>query len=34
MVKWDADKEMVIADPEAQKMVTRPYRAPWKLPTV
>jgi predicted dehydrogenase len=33
MVKWDADKEMVIGDPEAQKMVTRPYRAPWKLPT-
>ena len=32
MVKWDPEKEAVIGDPEAQKMVTRPYRAPWALP--
>ena len=34
MVKWDVDKEEVIGDPEAQKMVTRAYRAPWVLPKV
>ena len=32
MVKWDPEKEAVVGDPEAQKMVTRPYRAPWVLP--
>jgi predicted dehydrogenase len=32
MVKWDPEKEAVIGDPEAQKMVTRAYRAPWVLP--
>ncbi|MGE5646068.1 MAG: Gfo/Idh/MocA family protein [Acidobacteriota bacterium] len=31
-IKWDVDNERVIGDPEAQAMVTRPYRAPWKLP--
>jgi predicted dehydrogenase len=34
MVKWDVEKEQVIGDPEAQKMVSRPYRAPWVLPKV
>jgi predicted dehydrogenase len=34
MVKWDPEKEAVIGDPEAQKLVTRPYRAPWVLPKV
>jgi predicted dehydrogenase len=32
MVRWDTDKEAVIDDPEAQKLVSRPYRAPWTLP--
>jgi hypothetical protein len=32
MVKWDPEKEAVIGDPEAQKLVNRPYRAPWVLP--
>lgn len=30
-VQWDVDKEQFVNDPEAQKMVTREYRAPWKL---
>ncbi len=30
-VKWDADKEMMIGDKEAQTYVSREYRAPWKL---
>jgi len=34
MVRWDTDKEAVIDDPEAQKLVSRPYRAPWVLPTI
>jgi predicted dehydrogenase len=34
LVKWDVEKERVIGDSEAQKYVTREYRAPWKLPRV
>jgi predicted dehydrogenase len=34
MIEWDVEGEKVIGDPEAQKMVSRPYRAPWVLPTV
>ena len=31
-IKWDPAKEEIIGDKEAAKMVSRPYRAPWKLP--
>jgi predicted dehydrogenase len=34
IVKWDPVKESVIGDPEAQKLASRSYRAPWKLPTL
>ena len=30
-IKWDVEKEEVIGDKEAQRYVTREYRAPWKL---
>lgn len=30
-VNWDAAKEQVIGDPEAQAQVLRPYRAPWSI---
>ena len=30
-VRWDVEKERVINDAEAQKLVTKEYRAPWKL---
>lgn len=30
-IRWDGAKEKVLEDPEADKLVTRPYRAPWKL---
>lgn len=31
-VHWDADKEVVIGNPEADALVGCEYRAPWKLP--
>jgi predicted dehydrogenase len=30
-IKWDVDKERVLNDSEAQKLVSSVYRAPWKL---
>ena len=30
-IKWDARKEEIIGDAEATKLLTRPYRDPWKL---
>jgi hypothetical protein len=33
-IKWDPVKEEIIEDTEAAKMLSRPYRAPWKLPEV
>ncbi|HUR20847.1 MAG TPA: hypothetical protein VMZ90_08585, partial [Vicinamibacterales bacterium] len=31
-IEWDVEKERIVGDAEAQKLVTRPYRAPWALP--
>ena len=30
-IKWDAAKEVILGDPEASKLLTRPYREPWQL---
>ncbi len=30
-LKWDPDKEHILGDDEAAKMLSRPYRAPWTL---
>lgn len=30
-IRWDGEKEQVIGDPEANALVMKPYRAPWKL---
>jgi myo-inositol 2-dehydrogenase / D-chiro-inositol 1-dehydrogenase len=30
-IKWDAEKEQIVGDPEANKWLSREYRAPWKL---
>jgi predicted dehydrogenase len=30
---WDPVKETIVGDSEAAAMLSRPYRAPWKLPT-
>jgi predicted dehydrogenase len=31
-VNWDGQKEVVIGDKEANRLLSRPYRAPWKYP--
>jgi len=33
-VAWDAEKEQIIGDPEANALLSRPYRSPWVYPTV
>jgi predicted dehydrogenase len=30
-IRWDSAAEQAIGDPEASHMLSRPYRAPWKL---
>jgi predicted dehydrogenase len=30
-IVWDGQREQVVNDPEANALVTKPYRAPWKL---
>ena len=32
-VRWDPEREHFIGDPEADKWATRPYRAPWVIPS-
>jgi hypothetical protein len=31
-VKWDGEKQMVVNDAEAEKLMSRAYRAPWEYP--
>ena len=31
-LRWDAGKEVIINDPEANKLLMRQYRKPWELP--
>ena len=31
-VEWDGEKEAIIGDPEANKLLRRAYRAPWQYP--
>jgi hypothetical protein len=31
---WDAQKQRVVGDEEANKLLRRPYRSPWKHPEV
>jgi predicted dehydrogenase len=30
-LKWDAEKQEIVGDPEASKLLSRPMRAPWHL---
>jgi predicted dehydrogenase len=31
-IRWDAQREQILDDPEANALVSRAYRAPWSLP--
>jgi predicted dehydrogenase len=33
-VHWDVAHEQIVGDPEAQKLILKPYRAPWSLPAI
>ena len=33
-IKWDPDKEEIIGNPVAARLLDRPYRTPWQLPTI
>jgi len=33
-IKWDPDKEVILDNPRASRLLSRPYRQPWTLPTV
>jgi len=33
-IKWDPEKEEIIGNPVASRLLSRPYRKPWTLPTV
>lgn len=33
-IEWDGVRERVINDPEANRLLSRPYRSPWKYPRV
>jgi predicted dehydrogenase len=33
-IKWDPDKEEIIGNERAGRLLSRPYRQPWTLPTV
>ncbi|HBE39852.1 MAG TPA: gfo/Idh/MocA family oxidoreductase [Bacteroidales bacterium] len=33
-IRWDPDKEEIIDNPRAARLLSRPYRKPWTLPTV
>jgi Predicted dehydrogenases and related proteins len=33
-IKWDPDKEEIIGNTRATRLLSRPYRQPWTLPTV
>jgi hypothetical protein len=30
-LKWDAQQELILDDPEASELLSRPFRPPWKL---
>jgi hypothetical protein len=33
-VQRDAAGERIVGDAEAQKLIVKPYRTPWKLPAI
>ena len=33
-IQWDPEKEVIIGNPMASRLLSRPYRQPWSLPTI
>jgi len=33
-IQWDPEKQEIIGNPMASRLLTRPYRQPWTLPTI
>lgn len=33
-IHWDPDKEVILNNPEASKLLMRKFRAPWRIPTI
>ena len=33
-IQWDPEKQEIIGNPAASRLMTRPYRQPWNLPTI
>lgn len=33
-IEWDGDKELIVGDADANKLLKRPYRAPWSYPVI
>jgi hypothetical protein len=33
-LQWDGEKELIVNDPEASKLLSRDYRSPWEYPRV
>jgi len=33
-IKWDPDKEQIINNAEASKLLMRSFRSPWKIPNI
>ena len=33
-IKWDPDKEQIIGNADASKLLMRPFRSPWKIPNI
>ena len=31
-IQWDGEKETIIGDAETNRLLSRPYRAPWEYP--
>jgi Predicted dehydrogenases and related proteins len=34
VIRWDPEKEEIIDNPQASRLLARPYRQPWSVPTV
>jgi len=33
-IAWDGEKERIVGDAEANRLLSRPYRGPWEYPKI